>query len=196
MLDTIRAARGSTRKITAFFADSAGNGITGLSLVVRVWRESDGFFLRQTADDWAATTDDFETDDGDDEIEELDSSDKPGYYEFAFAVPDADDTYTIRIDGSASAANRFLTAKVIADTATTELLDIFDGGMAEMAQGIPPATPTLQEAMVYIYMTWRNNSQATSSERRTLDDKDEVISKAPMTDDGTTFSQGQMVSGA
>ncbi len=136
MIDTLRVARGSTRKITAFFVDSAGNGVTGLTLAVRVWRESDGFFLQETDDGFLATVDDFAT--GDAEVEELDASLKPGYYEFAFAIPDADDVYTIRIDGSASAANRFLTSKVIADLATTGIIATYDG--TGYADDVAPAT--------------------------------------------------------
>ena len=67
--------------------------------------------------------------------------------------------------------------------------------IAEEAQGLPPATPTLPQAIMYIYMTWRNNSQSTSTERKILNDAETVIAKGTMSDDGVSFKQGKLGSG-
>ena len=67
--------------------------------------------------------------------------------------------------------------------------------MAEMAQGNPSATPDLPDAIMYLYMALRNASQSTATERRIMNNAGTVIAKAPMSDDGTTFDQGKLVTG-
>ena len=71
-----------------------------------------------------------------------------------------------------------------------------DTTIAEQAQGIPPVTPTLREAISYLYMNWRNDSKATSTERNMANDAGTKIAKATQADDGTTYNQGKMGSGA
>lgn len=55
-----------------------------------------------------------------------------------------------------------------------------------------PATPTLRQAIMLLYMWLRNNSQATATERRVFNNAGTEILDATMSDDGTTFSQGQL----
>ena len=55
-----------------------------------------------------------------------------------------------------------------------------------------PATPTVAQALMLLYMAMRNDSQATSGERRVLNDAGTEILDAAMTEDGTTFSQGKL----
>lgn len=77
-----------------------------------------------------------------------------------------------------------------------EVLDVFTvDTVAEEAQGVPPAAPTQKQILSYLYMTWRNASKATATERRIVNDAGVVIAKATMSDDGTTFDQGELVSG-
>lgn len=55
-----------------------------------------------------------------------------------------------------------------------------------------PAEPTLRQAMMLLYMWLRNNSQATATERRVLNDAGTEVLDATMADDGTTFTQGTL----
>lgn len=54
-----------------------------------------------------------------------------------------------------------------------------------------PATPTLSQAMMLLYMRERNNTQVTSAERRILNDAGIEVLDATMSEDGT-FSQGKL----
>lgn len=54
-----------------------------------------------------------------------------------------------------------------------------------------PATPTLAQAVMLLYMRERNNTQVTTTERRILNDAGVEILDATMADDGT-FSQGKL----
>jgi hypothetical protein len=64
--------------------------------------------------------------------------------------------------------------------------------MAEIA-GVSdiPATPTAIQALMLLYMRERNDFQSTTSERRILNDAGVEILDAPMSDNGTVFSQGK-----
>jgi hypothetical protein len=55
-----------------------------------------------------------------------------------------------------------------------------------------PATPTLAQAMMLLYMRERNNFQSTTSERRILNDAGVEVLDASMSDNGTVFSQGKL----
>ncbi len=55
-----------------------------------------------------------------------------------------------------------------------------------------PAEPTVAQALMLLYMAKRNDSQATASERRILNNAGTEILDAVMTDDSTTFSQGKL----
>lgn len=55
-----------------------------------------------------------------------------------------------------------------------------------------PSTPTLRQAVMLLYMWLRNNTQATTIERRILNDAGAEVLDADMTDDGTTFQQGKL----
>jgi hypothetical protein len=55
-----------------------------------------------------------------------------------------------------------------------------------------PATPTLAQAMMLLYMRERNNFQSTTSERRILNDAGVEVLDAPMSDNGAIFSQGKL----
>lgn len=68
--------------------------------------------------------------------------------------------------------------------------------MAELAQGIPPATPTISEALMLLYMEKRNQSLTTATELGIYNDAGTKVTKAALSDDGTTFTKGKLASGA
>jgi hypothetical protein len=67
--------------------------------------------------------------------------------------------------------------------------------LPELSQAQPAATPTIGDALMLMYQALRNNGAATASERRIVNDAGTVICKAPLADDGVTFTQGKLVSG-
>ena len=67
--------------------------------------------------------------------------------------------------------------------------------LAELAQAQPPAVPTPAECLAGFWMTWRNDSAVTTTERRVVNDAGTVQAKATMSDNGTTFSPGKLITG-
>lgn len=63
-------------------------------------------------------------------------------------------------------------------------------------QAAPTANPTFVEMVTWIYKSFRNLEEQDSSEYRLFNDAGTVVdSKAPVSDDGTDFSKGEIVSG-
>jgi hypothetical protein len=69
--------------------------------------------------------------------------------------------------------------------------------VSEMAQGAPPATPTMEQILNYLYRKYRNKTETTSSEDAVYDDAGTTkLVKATISDDTVTFTKGEYVSGA
>lgn len=78
----------------------------------------------------------------------------------------------------------------------TEVSDVIKTDtIAEIAQGIPDATPTLEDAIMLIYMALRNKLDITSSFKEVHNDAGTVITKKALTDDATTYSEAEMEAG-
>lgn len=79
----------------------------------------------------------------------------------------------------------------------TEVADVIrTDALAELAQGVPPSTPTMAEAVMLLYMAVRNQLTVTSSEKAFYNDAGTKISKKVLSDDGTTYTEAEAVSGA
>lgn len=78
----------------------------------------------------------------------------------------------------------------------SECNDALNTAIAEMAQGIPPVTPTPKQALMYLYMAWRNEVKRTAGLYTVSNDAGIVICKASLSDDGTTFTKVEFISGA
>lgn len=93
-------------------------------------------------------------------------------------------------------------AAMLTDTSTTldDLVDDLESRIpatfSENSQGLPPITPTLVEAIMYLYMNWRNASTTTATVRSTKNNAGTTICDATMSDNSTTFDQGIMTTGA
>jgi len=68
--------------------------------------------------------------------------------------------------------------------------------IAELAQGIPDAEPSLADAVMLLYMALRNKATATNSEKAIYADDGTKIAKKSIADDGTTYTEDEMASGA
>lgn len=66
----------------------------------------------------------------------------------------------------------------------------------EMAQGVPPATPTMRQAAMYPYMALRNKLTVTATEKAIYNDAGTKIAKKGLADDGSVYTEDEMISGA
>jgi len=131
-------------------------------------------------------------------------------------VPTGTDT-TLRINliagaiGSTEKVGSQVDARLLTSTAKT-VADLFfaildqstgqlDAGSFAASslpgQGAPTATPTLYEAIMYLFKAWRNKHTQTSSEYALYaDDTTTKDQEAAVTDDGTTLTRGEVATGA
>lgn len=73
--------------------------------------------------------------------------------------------------------------------------DITSGMLSELPQAILPVNPTLPEAIMALYMALRNRTTTTSGQISYTNDAGDVIFKATIADDGTTFTKSEVVAG-
>ncbi len=80
----------------------------------------------------------------------------------------------------------------------TQVNAALDTAISEIAQGIPSATPTLRTAAMLLYMALRNKLDVSTSgtdELQVHNDAGVVICKKVLSDDGSDYSEAEMVSG-
>lgn len=68
--------------------------------------------------------------------------------------------------------------------------------ISELSQGVPAATPTFETALMLVYMALRNKLTTTSTELGIYNDSGTKIAKKVLSDDGTTYTEDEAVSGA
>jgi hypothetical protein len=73
--------------------------------------------------------------------------------------------------------------------ATVELL-LSSNQMVELSNA-PQATPNLREAIMFMFMSMRNDHTMTSSEEKIKNNAGTVIATAQVSDDGATYTKGQ-----
>ena len=82
-------------------------------------------------------------------------------------------------------------------TVNTEMVDVLrTDTMTELSQAAPSATPTMEEAIMLLYMAVRNKLTVTSTEKGFHNDSGTKIAKKTLSDDGTTYTEDEAVSGA
>ena len=68
---------------------------------------------------------------------------------------------------------------------------------AEAGQGNPPATASLVAKIGYLYKNWRNKKEQTATEFSLYNDAGAVVDqKSTVSDDTTTATKGEIVTGA
>jgi len=85
--------------------------------------------------------------------------------------------------------------RVVATEATTGYKPPDPTALTEQAQGTPTATPTLPNAVMYLYMALRNQVLVTNTLKSFTNDAGVVIYKKTLSDNGTTFTESEAVSG-
>jgi len=139
------------------------------------------------------------------------SAQKPGLYTFlvpsAFLTTHSAGDYGVVVQVAVPAPKSV--TDVLSDVLTVSVEDldsvaagvsgvtasVLAGSVPELPQGQPPTAPTVAQALALLYMTLRNSSESTATERRVKNDAGTVVAKAPLSDNGTTFTQGKLVSG-
>ncbi|KKN70110.1 hypothetical protein LCGC14_0434350 [marine sediment metagenome] len=75
--------------------------------------------------------------------------------------------------------------------------EIWAKAMKDLAQGAPSATASVLDAINWMYEAFRNKSTTTATLFTLLkDDGSTALSKSTISDDGSIFTKGEMVSGA
>ncbi len=90
------------------------------------------------------------------------------------------------------------TDAVDADAIKTDAVDlIWANAMSDLAQGAPSATASVLTAINYLYESWRNKTTATATLITVMkDDGSTGLVKSTISDDGTTFTKGEFITGA
>lgn len=77
-----------------------------------------------------------------------------------------------------------------------EVVDaLFTDLISELSTGVPSATPSIANALMALYMTWRNATTQSTTELKVRNNAGSVICKAATTDSGSEFTKGQYVTG-
>lgn len=63
--------------------------------------------------------------------------------------------------------------------------------LPEPSAGLPPATPAIASLLMYLYLTWRNQTTDSTTESKVRNNAGTVITKATLSDNGTEFTKGQ-----
>lgn len=95
------------------------------------------------------------------------------------------------IDAAAIATDA-IDADALAADAVTE---IWGKAIAELAQAAPSATPSVLNALALLYMAARNQVTVTATTKSFTNDAGTVIFKKALSDDGTTYTEAEAVSG-
>lgn len=84
-----------------------------------------------------------------------------------------------------------------ASQVNAEVLDVLTvDTFAEIGQEAPAATNTLAKMLRFLFKAWRNKKEQTATEFRLYNDAGAVVDqKGPVSDDGTTTTLGEIVSG-
>lgn len=107
-------------------------------------------------------------------------------------LPDAGALTSIATAASITALHNLSAADVNAEVVDALNVDTY----AEPGQGAPPATATLVQKIGYLYKAFRNKKTQTASTFSLFaDDASTVDQKATVSDDGTTFTSGEVGTG-
>lgn len=116
----------------------------------------------------------------------------------SYTAPDNTSIAAILVDtdttipGQISALNNLSSAEVNAEVVDALNTDTYP----EPSQGAPSATLSLADKLGYLYKAWRNKKEQTSSEFRLFaDDGTTVDQKSAVSDNGTTATRGEIVTG-
>jgi hypothetical protein len=106
------------------------------------------------------------------------------------------------LDGKITTIDDFLDTEVAAilaavDTEVAAILALLDDPRGEPGQGAPPVNPDCATKIDYLFKFLRNKVTQTSTQMTVFaDDGSTADHKSTVSDDGTTYTRGEFVSGA
>ncbi len=176
-------------RLSIFVQDSSqtdGRGLAGLahdtaSLTWYRWREDDGNAAATQISPIAGTRGTFASSG----FVEKDATNMPGFYELGIpnsCLVSGSDWLDMVLRGATNMAPVPIEIQFIRT-------------LPELGVAVPPRNPSPREADMLHYMHLRNASESTSTERRIKNDADTTVAKGTMSDNGTTYDQGKLVSG-
>lgn len=83
----------------------------------------------------------------------------------------------------------------ITQAAADKVFGASGAALPELAQATPSATPSPRAALMALYMALRNKLDVTATTKSVTNDAGTVIFKKALSDDGTTYSEAEAVSG-
>ncbi len=129
---------------------------------------------------------------------EKDATNMPGWYEFGVptACAASGSPYcVVHFQGVNAMKPAKLFIELVDNTATDSVNLLSVTGMTELSQATPSATPTMQDALMALYMALRNSTLTTSGQISYTNDAGTVIFKCTLADDGTTFTKAECLTG-
>ncbi len=78
---------------------------------------------------------------------------------------------------------------------SADIASVTGSAISELAQGAPSATPTLFQAVMALYMAFRNQTLTTSGQISYSNDAGTVLFKCTLADNGVTFTKSECVTG-
>ncbi len=199
----------TSQRVGIFVQDSSatdGSGLTGLlfntaSLAWYYWREDEGdanatqvTLATATRGTWATGG-----------FIEKDATNLPGFYEIS--IPDAAlatgaGWVVMRLGGAANMAPLTLEIQLTTLDMNTVMRGTDSGivktdTIAELAQGVPATTPTIETLLMFLYHIARDRFDIdnTSGFKEVYNDAGTVIAKKAITDSGTVYSEAKAESG-
>lgn len=109
----------------------------------------------------------------------------------------ADAITSAKIADNAIAAEHLATDAITADAlAADAITEIWAKAMTDLAQGAPSATASVLTAINYLYESWRNKTLTTATLITIFkDDGTTELVRSTISDDATTFTKGEIVTG-
>lgn len=110
----------------------------------------------------------------------------------------ADCITNAKIADDAFGAENFATDSISADALAADAVnEIWAKAMTDLAQGAPSATASVLTAINYLFEAWRNKTTTTATLITVMkDDASTGLVKSTISDDATTFTKGEFISGA
>jgi hypothetical protein len=78
------------------------------------------------------------------------------------------------------------------DTEIGEIITALTSAISEPSAGAPTATPTIRQAIAYLYANWRNEKTQTATAEVLKNNAGTPIAQRTVTEDGTTLVSGKM----
>jgi hypothetical protein len=105
-----------------------------------------------------------------------------------------DDNFTSTLAGTLTTnCDATISTRATPAQVNTEVCDVLKTDtVLEQVAGAPTSTPTLEQAVGYLFMAWRNKATSTSSSLQYHNDAGSALCKSALSDDGTTFTRNEL----